>query len=222
MANLLCSFYTNKAICNYKSISISFVWIYISLQKVCHWQKVLWVNRTIRCGYARARLRVLWTACSQSWLWWSSKHWHSNPNDTISQCVNSAEYFRVIELILFKFRIMIVILNRFDFINYFDDVELPLWIHIFIGVFICASILWTFLVLYGFVQFIYRNVINGVCSSKNGARIQALKSSLGITKNSLSIGTDGANEISHTYTHISMRKPCEHIEKFEIRNQKRQ
>lgn len=113
---------------------------------------------------------------------------------------------------------MFVIFNFSDLTNYFDDIELPLWIHIFVGVLICSSIFWMFLIVYGFKYFVYRGLINGICSSKNNARIQALKKSLGITKNTLSIETDGADETSHTYTHISMRKPCEHIEKFEIRN----
>lgn len=113
---------------------------------------------------------------------------------------------------------MFVIFNIFDLTNYFDDVALPLWIHIFVGVFICASIFWAFLILYGFKYFACRTFVQRICNSKNTSRIEALKNSLGITENTLSIEADGADEISHTYTHISMRKPCEHIEKFEIRN----
>lgn len=117
---------------------------------------------------------------------------------------------------------MIVIWNFFEFLHCFGDVGLPLWIHIFVGIFICASALWAFLVLYGFVHFVHGSVINGISSSKSIARIEALKKSLGITVNTLSIDTDGTNETSHTYTHISMRKPCEHNENFEIRSQETQ
>lgn len=113
---------------------------------------------------------------------------------------------------------MFVIFEFFDLTNYFDDMELPLWIHILVGVFICTSIIWIFLVLYGFKYFDYRAFTNGICNSKNNSRIHALKKTFGITENTLSIDADGADETSHTYTHISMRKPCEHIEKFEIRN----
>lgn len=127
----------------------------------------------------------------------------------------------MIELFI-QIRIMVVILNFFEFLHCFDDVGLPLWIHIFVGIFICASALWAFLVLYGFVHFVRGSVINEISSSKSSARIEALKKSLGITASTLSIDADGTDETSHTYTHISMRKPCEHNEKFEIRSQKSQ
>lgn len=115
---------------------------------------------------------------------------------------------------------LFVIFNFFDLTYYFDDVvQLPLWIHIFVGVFICATILWALLIAYGFRYFVYQVIIERICNSKDNSRIQNIKKSLGITENILSIEPDGTDEISrHTYTHISMRKPCEHMEKFEIRN----
>lgn len=107
---------------------------------------------------------------------------------------------------------MVVILNFFDF----DAVSFPLWIQILVGVFICACTLWTILVLYGCMQFAYGFTINGTSNSKNNARIEAMKKSLGITSSTLSIEADGKHEASHMYSNISMRKPSEYNENFEI------
>lgn len=113
---------------------------------------------------------------------------------------------------------MFVVFNIFDLTNYFEDVELPLWIPILVSIFICLTILWAILVLHGFKYIDFKAFTKRLCRPKNNSRVHAMQESLGITKNTLSIEPDGADEVRHTYTHISMRKPCDHIEKFEIRN----
>lgn len=100
---------------------------------------------------------------------------------------------------------MVVIFNFFDY--YLDDVEQPLWVQVLVAIFICATIFWTFLVIFGLKFFIHRISINGICSPGYNSRFQALKKSLGITKSALSIETDVEDETSHTYSRISMRHP---------------
>lgn len=107
-----------------------------------------------------------------------------------------------------------MILNFFHLRDYLDDEELPLWLNIFVGVFICASIFWTILILYGFGIFVYDVLINNISNSMKSSRTQTMKESFGITENTFSIEPDGTDESSHTYTQISTRKPCENIENF--------